>query len=95
MTIRDQNGITDLWIVNRDSGERNRLTRGQNAMAPRWSNDGRYLGWIRMENYQFEIWAAAFSDGKISGNMKLLDDSGVDPMSGLSWWSDTTINAGL
>jgi Tol biopolymer transport system component len=89
LTIRDQSEVTDLWIVERDTGERSRLTRGQNALAPRWSADGRFLSWIRMEAYQFEIWVASFIDGKISNNTKLVDDSGIDPMSGLSWWVDT------
>lgn len=94
MTIRDQSGVTDLWIVHIESGERTRLTRGQNAMSPRWSPNGQSIAWIRMDNYKFEIWAATFDNGNISGETRLVDEDGIDPLGGLSWWMDSSINAG-
>ena len=89
MTIRDKAGVTDLWIVHLESGDRTRLTRDMNASAPRWSNDGSRMAWINMVDFQFEIWVADFNKGNISNETKLYAADGIDPQSGLSWWSDT------
>ncbi|HQY31086.1 MAG TPA: hypothetical protein PK691_07355, partial [Thermomicrobiales bacterium] len=92
--VRDQRNVTDLWIVNRASGERTRLTKGKNASAPRFSSDGTYLAWLQMADYQFELWVANFVDGQIANNAKIYDENGIDPQSGLCWWIDpsTTIS---
>ena len=86
ITIRSTTGTTDLWIVERATGERSRMTRDENAMAPRWSDDGQWLGYIRMNDFEFEIWAASFANGKISGATKIYDEDGIDSQSGLSWY---------
>ena len=89
ITIRDESGVTDIWLVDRATGERRRGTRDQNAMAPRWSDDGNWFAYIKEDNYQFEIWAGGFSRGRIRDASKIYDEGGIDPQSGLSWWMDT------
>ena len=86
VTIRAESGVTDLWFVERSTGDRNRGTRDQNAMAPRWSSDGKWIAFIRVENYEFEIWAGQFSKGRIRNASKIYDEGGIDSQSGLSWW---------
>ncbi len=86
VTIRAESGVTDLWFVERSTGDRSRATREQNAMAPRWSSDGNWIAYIRVENYEFEIWAGQFSNGRIRNASKIYDEDGIDSQSGLSWW---------
>jgi hypothetical protein len=90
VTIRDDEGVTDIWLVDRASGERRRGTRGENALAPRWSDDGAWFTYMRMQDYGFEIWAGRFSKGRIRDAAKIYDDSGIDSQSGLTWWMQTT-----
>ena len=89
MAIRDPNGTTDLWIVERAPGDRSRMTRNENAMAPRWSADGQYLGYIREADFKFQLWAARIANGKISDPTNIYDDDGIDSRSGVSWWVGT------
>lgn len=89
VTIRDDAGVTDIWLVDLASGERRRGTRGENAMAPRWSDDGAWFTYLRMQDYEFEIWAGTFSRGRIRDVAKIYDEPGMDPQSGLSWWMPT------
>jgi Tol biopolymer transport system component len=88
MTIRDKSGVTDLWAVERASGNRTRLTRNENAMAPRWSDDGQWLAYLRLDGYDFAVWAGAFVRGRVRNQTKLYGDDGIDAQSGLSWWVD-------
>jgi Tol biopolymer transport system component len=86
VTIRDDEGVTDIWLVDRATGERRRGTRGENSLAPRWSDDGNWFAYLRMQDYGFEIWAGGFSKGRIRDAAKIYDESGIDSQSGLSWW---------
>ena len=86
LAIRDSNGTTDLWIVERATGDRTRLTRNENAMAPRWSGDGQFVAYIREADFKFQLSAARFASGKISDGTKIYEDDGIDARSGLSWW---------
>lgn len=89
VTIRDEDGVTDIWLVDRATGDRRRGTRDANAMAPRWSDDGNWIAYMRMQDYGFEIWVGQFSRGRIRNPFKLYDESGIDSQSGLSWWMPT------
>lgn len=90
VTIRDDSGKTDIWFVERATGDRRRGTRDQNAMAPRWSSDGEWFAYVRMEDYEFEIWVARFANGRLRDEIKIFDEGGVDSQSGLSWWTGQT-----
>ena len=87
VTIRDGKGVTDIWLVDRATSERRRGTRNENAMAPRWSDDGKWLAYLRMHDFEFEIWAGQFLSGRIRDAGKLFDDTGINSQSGLSWWT--------
>jgi Tol biopolymer transport system component len=89
ITIRDDSGVTDIWLVDRATGERRRGTRNENSMAPRWSDDGAWITYLRMQDYDFEIWAGSFSKGRIRDAVKIYDEEGIDSQSGLSWWMPT------
>lgn len=89
VTIRDELGVSDIWLVDQASGERHRATRRENAMAPRWSDDGAWFAYLRMQDYEFEIWAGEFSEGRTRNITKIYDEPGIDPQSGLSWWMPT------
>jgi Tol biopolymer transport system component len=86
VTIRDDEGVTDIWLVERATGERRRATRGENAMAPRWSDDGNWFAYLRMQDYKFEIWAGQFSRGRLRDQARIYQADGIDSQSGLSWW---------
>jgi Tol biopolymer transport system component len=89
VTIRDENGVTDIWLVERATGERRRATREENAMAPRWSDDGNWFAYLRMQDYKFEIWAGEFSRGRLRDQARIYQADGIDSQSGLSWWMQT------
>ena len=86
VTIRDPDGVTDIWLVNRSTGDRRRGTRDANALSPQWSDDGKWMAYLRMDDYQFEIWVGQFSKGRIRNPVKIYDESGIDSQSGVSWW---------
>jgi dipeptidyl aminopeptidase/acylaminoacyl peptidase len=92
ITIRDSDNVTDIWIVDRATGERRRGTRDENAMAPRWSDDGNWLAYYRMQEYGFEIWVGQFLNGRVRNRFKIYDEGGLDAQSGLSWWMPTDGN---
>ena len=56
MTIRagDQ---SDIWVIDRDGGNRTRITDGAQAINPTYSSDGNWIGYFRMIDYRFELWA--------------------------------------
>jgi TolB protein len=85
MAIRSEEGMTDLWLVDIATSDRARLTRNENALAPRWSSDGGWFGYLRMDEYEFELWASPFIDGELTEPRKLIDEGGIDSRSGLSW----------
>jgi Tol biopolymer transport system component len=89
VTIRDENGVTDIWLVERATGERRRATRDENAMAPRWSDDGSWFAYLRMQDYKFEIWAGEYSRGRLREQARIYQADGIDSQSGLSWWMQT------
>lgn len=86
VAIRSEEGMTDLWLVDIETLERTRLTRNENALSPCWSSDGGWLGYLRLEDFQFEIWAARFDNGEINDARKIYDEEGIDSRSGLDWF---------
>jgi TolB protein len=85
VAIRSEEGITDLWLVDVATSDRTRLTRDENALAPRWSSDGGWFGYLRLDDFQFELWASPFADGELTEPRKIYDEGGIDSRSGLSW----------
>jgi Tol biopolymer transport system component len=85
VAIRDESGATDLWLVDRASLERTRITRDGAVLAPSWSSDGRWLAYVKMNDFQFEVWAAPVRRGKVGDGQKLFTAKGLDSRSGISW----------
>jgi len=86
VAIREDGGSTDVWLVDRETLDRRRVTRDAEALAPAWSSDGKWLAFLKLEDYQFEVWVAPVSRGKPGVALKLFSANGLDSRSGLSWW---------
>ena len=86
VAIREAGGPTDVWLVNRATLDRQRVTRDAEALAPAWSSDGKWLTYLKLEDYQFEVWAAPVEDGDAGDPFKLFAARGLDSRSGLSWF---------
>jgi len=86
VAIREAGGKTDVWLVDRETLDRKRVTRDAEALAPAWSSDGNWLTYLKLEDYQFEVWIAPVSDGGAGDPFKLFSAKGLDSRSGLSWF---------
>jgi Tol biopolymer transport system component len=74
----NREGISELWIVTLDGGEKRRLTEGD-AVGANWSPDGRriaYWGW-REPDWQRDIWTIA-ADGSEPRGVPVTEDPPVD-----------------
>jgi dipeptidyl aminopeptidase/acylaminoacyl peptidase len=88
VTIRDEQKVSDLWLVDRATGEQTRLTQGAQAAAATWSPDGDWIAYIRPNGNAFEVWALAIDrvTGTVSGEPhRLFGHDDLDATSGLSW----------
>lgn len=86
VAIREAGAKTDVWLVDRETLDRKRVTRDAEALAPAWSSDGKWLSYLKLEDYQFEVWVAPVSNGDVGDAFKLFSAQGLDSRSGLSWW---------
>ena len=87
VAIREAGGKTDVWLVDRATLDRKRVTRDAEALAPAWSSDGKWLAFLKLEEFQFEVWVAPVANGAAGGPFKLFAAEGLDSRSGLSWWT--------
>jgi len=88
VSIRDEAGISDLWIIEIETGVASRLTEGLQATNATWSPDGRSLAYMTPSDRSFTIWAAPIDpEQPMLGDdrTKLVDEPGIDATSGLSW----------
>lgn len=88
VSIRDEAGISDLWIIEIESGVASRLTDGLQATNATWSPDGQTLAYMTPNDQTFTIWAAPIDPEQqmLTGEpRKLVDAPGIDATSGLSW----------
>lgn len=76
---------TDIWIVDRATGDQQRVTTDADATAPCWSPDGKWLAYVRMVDYEFEIWAAPVTAGGFGEPQRLARYRDIDAPAGLSW----------
>ena len=84
LTIRtgDQ---SDIWVVARDGGDRTPITDGAQAINPSYSSDGNWIGYFRMVDYRFELWATPVLNGTSGTAIKIVAADDLDPASGISW----------
>jgi Tol biopolymer transport system component len=51
-------GSHDVWVMNVDGGQVQRVTHHGAARGPCWSPDGQYLAYVAAEGNQFDLWVA-------------------------------------
>lgn len=84
LAIRDEVGMTDVWLLSVASGDLVRITQGAQATSPAWSPDGGWLAYYRVVDFGFQIWATSLQTPATTP-VELVDARGLDPTSGLSW----------
>jgi TolB protein len=85
VAVRQDNGSSDLFMVDRATGDLTRVTKDLEATNPTWSPDGNWLAFVRMIDYQFEVWASPIVNGDPGKPVKLFGAAGFDARSGISW----------
>lgn len=88
VSIRDNAGMSDIWLVNRDTGNQTRLTQGEQAGGATWSPDGSWIAYIHATGETFQIKALPVDEqrAKATGDARvLIDHADIDATSRLSW----------
>lgn len=85
VAIRSKDGMSDIFTIARATGKITRVTRNLQATNPTWSPDGKWIAFIRMVDYEFEVWVAPVVDGNPGKPVKLFKAKNLDARSGLSW----------
>jgi Tol biopolymer transport system component len=84
VAIRGNDGVTDIWLSDRN-GKLTRITTGAEASAPVWSPDGKWLAYMRMIDYRFEVWAVPREGAGFGEPLRLFRFKNLDPTSRISW----------
>lgn len=82
---RDASRMTDIWIASRAGGAAVRVTTGFQATNPVWSGDGAWIAFIRMIDFNFQVWVVPMTGTTAGTPFELFDANGIDVPSGLSW----------
>jgi Tol biopolymer transport system component len=77
--------MSDVFLVDRATGKITRVTRNMQSTKPTWSPDGKWVAFVRMVDYQFEVWAAPVVDGNPGRPFKIFKAKDLDALSGISW----------
>lgn len=88
VSIRDGTGVSDLWMVDVETGLSTPLTNGKQAVNAVWSADGDWLAYMTPNDQSFTIWASRIDPAgeTLAGEpQKLVEEPGIDATSGLSW----------
>lgn len=85
IAVRADDNTTDIYIVSRATGELTRVTSGASATNPIWSPDGATIAFVRMVNFDFQIWIVPVVDGTPGTPERLFDVPDLDATGGLSW----------
>ncbi len=84
VAIRAAGGMTDIWLADRN-GKLTRVTEGAQATGPAWSPDGKWLAYMRMIDFRFEVWAVPREDNGFGEPRRLFRFKNLDPTSRISW----------
>lgn len=86
-SVRWDTGISDIWMIDRASGREVQLTRGEEAISPTWSPDGKWVAYLRPADGGFEAWAVPVDRAaqSVGEPVRLFGHDDVDATSGLSW----------
>lgn len=88
VSIRDETGVSDLWMIDVETGLSSRLTTGKQATNAVWSEDGDRLAYMTPTDQSFTIWASRIdpaAETLVGEPQKLVEEPGIDATSGLSW----------
>lgn len=88
VSIRDDAGVSDLWVIDRTTDESIKLTEDMNAGNATWSPNGDWIAFTRLHDRSFEIWAMPVStiSGERQGDpVKIAGDGDIDSVAGLTW----------
>ncbi len=88
VSIRDESGVSDLWIVDVQTGVASRLTEDAQATNATWSPDGNWLAYMTPSDQSFTIWAIRIDGSEetlVGEPRRLVEAPGIDATSGLSW----------
>jgi Tol biopolymer transport system component len=89
LVIRAADGTSDVWLVERATGRRTRVTTGAQATHPAWSPDGKWLAYLRMVDFAFEVWAAPLDGAAVGTPQQLFRFKNLDATSRISWTLST------
>lgn len=87
-SIRDGDGVSDLWLCNRADETVSRLTEGEQASNATWSPDGEWVAYLSLEGAGFALKAIRVDvNGRnVVGEPRVLVGADrIDSTSGLSW----------
>jgi TolB protein len=88
VSIRDDGGVSDLWIIDVETGEGAQVTDGAQATNASWSPDGEWLAYMTPDDRSFRLLASPVDAEamELSGEPReLVAEPGIDATSGLSW----------
>lgn len=85
VAVRADDGSSDIFLIERSTGNATRITQNMQATNPAWSPDGAWLAFVRMVDYEFEVWAAPMTGNAAGEPVKLFKARGFDARSGISW----------
>lgn len=88
VSIRDEDDVSDLWMIDVETGRSSRLTEGKQATNAAWSEDGDRLAYMTPNDQSFTIWTSRIDSvtQTLAGEpSKLVEEPGIDATSGLSW----------
>lgn len=87
-SIRDENGMSDLWLCNRLDETVTRLTSDEQASNATWSPDGDWIAYLSLDGSGFRLKAIRvdLDNREIDGSSQtLVDTDSIDSTCGLSW----------
>lgn len=87
-SLRDENGVSDLWLFHRERETLTRLTDGEEVVNSVWSPDGEWVAYLKRNGTRFELWAMPIDvDADEAGGeaRELVSDKDIDSTSGISW----------